>query len=272
MKKINCISCDSSENTVFKEQLFNDKYLDLIDPKLNKIERQWVKCNKCSFIFHNPQLNSQEIIDLYDKYRDSSFRNETSDEYFDRITSLPSSQSENLEKIIWIENNIKRHIESDGSILDIGSGGGVFLYTFLQRYTKWSAYGVDPTPEFSELARRKVGAKVHTGQYTYGLFNKQFDFIVCNQVLEHIVDPVSFLESAYKDLKKGGIFYVEVPGVEDFKELPSDHDRFHIQHLWYFSKQTLLDFMKKSGFTIETIKEKKSIRGRNHLVAIMSKD
>jgi hypothetical protein len=43
MKNNNCILCRSSNKSVVAEQAFDDEYLTLIDPKLNKLDRAWVK-------------------------------------------------------------------------------------------------------------------------------------------------------------------------------------------------------------------------------------
>jgi SAM-dependent methyltransferase len=272
MKNNNCILCQSNNKTVVAKQDFEDEYLTLIDPELNKLERAWVECNYCKLIYHDPQLEEFETKDLYLKFRDPSFRDEVADEYFDRIVSIPASGSENHIKVEWISNNISSCIEKNGSIMDIGSGGGVFLYTFLQRNKYWTPYGVEPTVEFADLTQRKLDCSVHAGSYRRNIFDTKFDLITCNHVLEHVIDPIDFLSDIFNDLNHGGYLYMEVPDARDFKEIPPEHDRFLAQHLWYFSEGVLEKMFEDVGFKVVKIESHNTIRERKNLVSLLLKE
>ena len=272
MKNNYCILCKSNSKDIIAKQLFEDEYLTLIDPDLNKMKRYWVKCSSCSLIYHDPQLEEFETISLYKKFRDTSFRGEIADEYFDRITSIPNPESENYIKVQWLSNQISNHLNNGGNILDIGSGGGVFLYTFLQENKSWIPHGVEPTIEFAELTQKHLDCSVHAGNYKKDIFNTKFDLITCNQVLEHTINPMDFLSDIFSDLNQEGYLYIEVPDAIDFEELPLDHDRFLAQHLWYFSKVVLERMFKDSGFKIIKIESQKTIRGRNNLVSLLLKE
>lgn len=271
MKNNNCILCGSSNKSVVAEQAFEDEYLTLIDPKLNKLDRAWVTCDDCQLIYHDPQLEESETDILYAKFRDTSFRGEVADEYFDRITEIPESESENYIKVQWLRNQISNHLNNGGNILDIGSGGGVFLYTFLQENKSWIPHGVEPTFEFAELTQRKLDCSVHAGNYNRDIFNVKFDLITCNQVLEHTINPMDFLSDIFNDLNQGGYLYIEVPDAIDFEELPPEHDRFLAQHLWYFSRKVLNKMLQEVGFNVVKIESQKTIRRRNNLVALVGK-
>ena len=97
----------------------------------------------------------------------------------------------------------------------------------------------------------------------------KFDLVTLNQVLEHVVDPVGFLRSIAADVAPGGAVYVEVPDVSDIGYLPPDHDRFHQQHLWIFSKDSLSKLAQKAGYEIVAVDTVRTIRDRNNLVAVM---
>jgi len=271
MRNVDCINCGSKERLTLAKQSFDDEYLDLIDHKYNKIERQWVKCEKCKLIYHNPQLDKKDIDILYSKFRDKSFRNEVADEYFQRIISLPPNQSENYKKIEWLGSKITSYLEKGGSILDIGSGGGVFLNSFINKYSDWKPYGVEPTEEFADLTERQLKCPVHSGNYKRNLFDKKFDLVVCNQVLEHTIDPILFLKDIYSDLKYYGYLYLEVPDAADFAELPETHDRFLSQHLWYFSEQSFRSILNKYDFEIIHLEKQRTFRNRNNLIALLRK-
>lgn len=47
--------------------------------------------------------------------------------------------------------------------------------------------------------------------YTLNLPEKDFDFVMVNQTLEHVYDPIRCLENIYKHMRPGGILYLNVP-------------------------------------------------------------
>ena len=131
MKNVNCYLCGSSDKKIVMENNLVDYYLNIINPEYNSINRRWVECCNCMFIYQDPQLDSNDMQILYEKFRDFTFRNETPDQYFDRIAFLPDEESENASKVNRISVNLSSLINKGGRILDIGCGGGVFLHTFL---------------------------------------------------------------------------------------------------------------------------------------------
>ena len=66
--------------------------------------------------------------------------------------------------------------------------------------------------------------------------------------------------------------YIEVPDSIDFEELPSKHDRFLAQHLWYFSRAVLKKMFEDTGFKVVKIDSQKTIRGRNNLISLLLKE
>jgi 2-polyprenyl-3-methyl-5-hydroxy-6-metoxy-1,4-benzoquinol methylase len=268
MKSGECFLCGSNKYSTLDTQDFNDEYLALIDNKYNSVQRKIVKCVDCDLIYRDPQLDGEDLKVLYEKFRDYSVRNESADQYFERITSLSKAESENEAKIDWMKINCK--LEGEGAILDIGCGGGVFLHTFGTHYPNWRLHGVEPTVFFAEMAKRRVSKNIVAGQYKSNEFGIKFDLISINQVLEHVEEPIQFLQSVKKDLKEGGQLYIEVPSISDFENLPREHDRFLMQHLWIFSKKTFTETLTKVFKGTISVEEVRTIRGRKNLVAVAS--
>jgi len=272
VRRVNCILCGSSNKRIIQEQSFNDPYLQIINPSYDKSEPcRWVSCEKCGFFYHDPQLDDEDVRVLYDRFRDVSFRNESPNEYFDRITNLPNDESENHEKVTWLRGHLPREIRPHALLLDVGCGGGVFIHTFKRLFPGWRACGVEPTNSFAKLASRRLSEEVIVGPYSAGLFpDKKFDLISINQVLEHIINPKSFLLDIKQDLAEGGFIYIEVPDVSDFETLPPEHDRFQMQHLWYFSMASFSNLCGLTDYKILAIEKQRTYRGRNNLRALIS--
>lgn len=268
MQHTDCIVCGSKHKEVLARQSFDDHYLDLINPTYQKESRSLSLCSDCGFVFHDPRLDDADMTTLYNKFRDASFRQETPDEYFDRITGLPAEQSENYAKVQWIKKNLGSKVP--GKMLDIGCGGGVFMHTLTQYIPGWQGYGIEPTIAFAELAARRLGRPVLAEPYRPGLFpGVKFDLITINQVLEHMADPVGFLRGVQAELADGGHIYLEVPDVEDLSHLPPDHDRFLMQHLWVFSKSSLSNICHQAGYAILQSEQQVTIRNKRNLVFLL---
>jgi 2-polyprenyl-3-methyl-5-hydroxy-6-metoxy-1,4-benzoquinol methylase len=91
---------------------------------------------------------------------------------------------------------------------------------------------------------------------------KLFDLITINHVLEHIIDPIVFLRNACRLLKPNGMIYLETPDQSDFGFLPTTHDRFSLQHNWYFRLVDLENFGRRVGLTPVKSETFTSIRNR----------
>ena len=97
----------------------------------------------------------------------------------------------------------------DWVILDIGAGVGVVLQMNFKPFVK-KVYGVDPDPRISinpYLDESYIGL----GDNMDFFENDKFDFIFCDNVFEHISNPISFLKEVNRVLKKGGIFMAKTP-------------------------------------------------------------
>ena len=269
-----CYLCGSQRHHTVAKQVFQDPYLALIGDDLNEQPREIVVCQDCGLTFHAPTLTAIEIRTLYERYRDSSFRGESSDQYFDRITTLPPEQSFNYQKVQKLNSILSQRLPPKPlwCIYDVGAGGGVFLKTFLDHARgRWEACGVEPTVAYAELAARRLGITVHPTMYRPGLFDRQFDLMTVIKVLEHASDPVQFMKDVFCDLYDDGLVYLEVPSVREVATLPSDHDQLTYTHLHFYSSKTLPYVLDRAGFELISLEEIPNSGGDWDLVAMLRK-
>lgn len=128
------------------------------------------------------------------------------------------------EYIKWRHNAIFDIVESmrkqkKGKFLDLGSGAGYSLHVANAR--GWDAVGVEPSKTLVGFSREQLGVDVIHGffsnqlrQHIQSSYSNEFDYILIDNVLEHIKDPVAFLGDALALLKKGGLALVAVPPVD----------------------------------------------------------
>ncbi|NTU82900.1 MAG: class I SAM-dependent methyltransferase [Chloroflexales bacterium] len=97
-----------------------------------------------------------------------------------------------------IRRNIKQLIRplTFSSVLDIGCGQGSFLAELRAELPHIEAYGSDFSTSAALMARRQVpGGEFCVFDLERGHLNRQFDLIVCSEVLEHIPDDRAALRN-----------------------------------------------------------------------------
>ena len=257
-----CAQCGSDDTQVVLD--IKNSQNHFLTPKRKDANRKWHKCRRCGIGYSTPRLTEEEIEWMYENYRSTEFRNETPDEYFCKITTLPKDKSENFQKYRFIKDSLDGW--EPGHALDIGCGGGVLIHELKKHWKNTKYYGIEPSPNFAELAGRKTGANITNGYFNKkASFGTKFDLILCCQVLEHIDDIEAFIEAMKMNLKKEGYIYLEVPDQSDFRVLNKDHSRFtEPSHLWYFSEDCLGEIVKRAKLEIKRCKVEKTIRGRNN--------
>ena len=112
-----------------------------------------------------------------------------------------------LHKSSW--EFIRSRVNQGDRILDVGSGGGTFLWN-IGSFTKARGYGLELSASRASLTSRNAPrSRVVRGDAARAPFlPESFDLISCCQVLEHIHDPEEFMSFLYALLKPGGLLLV----------------------------------------------------------------
>lgn len=115
--------------------------------------------------------------------------------------------------------------QPDGStLLEIGCGAGCFLEMAQGKQLKCT--GLDWNPDAAERLKSK-GIEFHLSGFPADalLGDRTFEAIVAFQVLEHVVDPLLFLEACVRHLKPGGTLILAVPdGHGPCGRIPIEHN------------------------------------------------
>lgn len=148
-------------------------------------------------------------------------------------------------------------IKKSGDILDIGCGDGHFLYLCNQK--GFNCTGVEDSKTLSSFASQKTGVNIILGRYNREMFSAEsFDIITLIQVLEHIPDPTSALETASYHLRRNGILLIEIPSINSpnfiafrftgIKKLVKPPDGVITSHFGYYTPKTLITLTQNCGF------------------------
>lgn len=124
------------------------------------------------------------------------------------------------------ENEIALKLIQNGfKLLDIGCGDGAFI-SQLPDELNIKANGIDTNSHAIEVANQtgKGRFSVSTIEDWSKVHPEEYDFITCFQILEHIPEPLPFLEEAIRSLKKNGLLVIAVPNNTPYLY---HHDRLH---------------------------------------------
>lgn len=186
------------------------------------------QCTKCGTLRINPYL-SDEAVEIYYKeiYGPIKRKNMTADQLFTR-------QSKSADEMYEM---ISRFALKDSLILDYGSGaGGRMMRLKKEGYANVHLFDYDR--KYLEYGISK-GFKQHEA-------GNRYDLITLSHVLEHVNQPVEFLQALASDyLNPNGKIYVEVPMFENHTKLLGD---FHLAHKFYFTAPSLAILAKIAGF------------------------
>lgn len=156
-------------------------------------------CCQCRTIGVSEFPTSEELASFYDGF---SFQTET--EKYMRINT-PEVRS-------WMEGIVGTGGEA--TMLDVGGGGGFFSKAFEEFRLGESTY-IDLDEQACQFAETEMGVPRVIHDQVENLHehvgDKQFDFIYCRHVIEHLVDPVSLIKSCSKLLSPKGTFVLQCP-------------------------------------------------------------
>lgn len=155
--------------------------------------------------------------------------------------------------------------ESVQSVLEIGCGSGAFGALVKQRrgcrYT-----GVELMDCAAVQARSRLDEVVvaNIEQVSLPFPPRSFDCLVCNDVLEHLVDPWKSLQTLTQFVRPGGYIVVSLPNVR-FSEVVKDlvvRKRWEYQeegvldrtHLRFFTESSVRSLMKSAGLKVHQLR------------------
>jgi len=138
-------------------------------------------------------------------------------------------------------------------LLDLGSGQGDFLASAAEAWPQAELVGIELSEVGVLMTRHKVPqARV----FTVNLFAPPAELAplvgwanvsICSEVLEHVDDPVAFLQASRPYLANGATLMVTVPGGP-----LSAFDR-HIGHRQHFTRESIARILEAAGFEVEQV-------------------
>ncbi len=144
-------------------------------------------------------------------------------------------------------------------VLEIGCGEGGFRIHFADDVEYW---GVEPNAQVAFLSKEKFH-KVLNGTYDdveEQIPNDYFDLVVCNDVIEHMVDHDVFFEKIKDKISSDGKILMSIPNVRYITNLLSlmfkkdwqyqDAGILDKTHLRFFTEKSLIRTLNEHNYEI----------------------
>ena len=150
----------------------------------------------------------------------------------------------------------QKNYTANSAILDIGTGDGQFLLPIQD--PKWQRYATENSDTNREKLRQQ-GIQIIEHEH-FDEWESRFDVVTMFQVLEHIAEFKTVLNSTYGILKKGGRVVVSVPDCENMtvQETLIGYADMVPNHINKWSPKSLAMAMAEAGFAIEAVVPEKA--------------
>ncbi|MFH0866501.1 MAG: class I SAM-dependent methyltransferase [Bacteroidota bacterium] len=194
-------------------------------------------CNNCQMVFYRYiEEASSYLARLYIEHLSTYHLAPTLDTYLINFTENIISQF---------------NIRKGSNVLEIGCNDGRLLDA-IRKKSGCNVYGIEPSGQFHrqwEQLQIKVLNDYFCEKIIHRLKDVEYDLVYFRHVLEHVPDPVSFIENLSEIASGNTIIVIEVPyfkTVLDKKRI----DNTGYSHLNYFTLTSINNIIRNSGFGI----------------------
>jgi 2-polyprenyl-3-methyl-5-hydroxy-6-metoxy-1,4-benzoquinol methylase len=237
------------------------------------------RCSECGLLWLDPHPVADDIGKLYEQYFThgatngaahfadlwSTVRNAVLAARlgYDGLAGGPLSKG--LGKFLSSIGPIREMVELSvmaldasrkGKLLDVGCGSGQFLAEM--RALGWETVGVEPDREAVKIGRERLGLCIYEGRLEEADFPEEsFDAITMHHVIEHVPNPIGFLQACHRLLKPGGKLVAVTPNIESLGHYLFKKSWLHLdppRHLYLFSPYTLIACAERAGIQVSEIR------------------
>jgi cyclopropane fatty-acyl-phospholipid synthase-like methyltransferase len=194
------------------------------------------RCRRCGCLWADDARQDQAtLVAAYERVSESYFESTENDPRY-------------LKFYRSLEELLKQHVPGR-TILDVGCGDGTFLSTLSN---DWSRRGVEPSASGARLARERR-LDVACGTLDTVTEPYEVDLISALDVIEHVVDPHSFIDSLKRHLRKGGAVLLLTGDANAYPARIARAQWSYLRwcgHISVFSQSGLRRLLESHGFEV----------------------
>lgn len=232
------------------------------DPRFEKANRCWCNwisdspsehsefyyvCDRCGTHFSKFRLKKEEIAEFYSyqeywQDRQKIKSHPTLEERGDVLVSDGRIQ-------LWKET-INRYLPDTGkTALEIGCAEASLLVELKNH--GWTTIGLEPDPEVARIVRGRTLLDIREGIFPDTRIDG-VDLVVACDVLEHSVDPRSFLEAVSSSLNPEGIILIQLPILESQVGFADMNSRVFDpeEHAFIYTRESIATLLGTTGFEV----------------------
>lgn len=197
---------------------------------------EYVRCVACGLTFMDPMPTQSWYDDLYKgEYWESMAERQTRAEEIARRL-----RKQHLRAICYLRVLAETGpLDEGGTLLEVGCGTGGAVATLADAFG-WDAVGIEPDRSSREVATRIGVSLVDRSLEDLSADGPAFDLVLLSHVLEHVVNPHAFLESALSLLRPEGRLVIEVPNGFFNEDL-------HLFHPYLYTRRSLTTLLSQHG-------------------------
>lgn len=202
-------------------------------------------CSNCTLYFLSPRLSPQDAQRFYES--DDYFSGGDGASGYDNYEVQEDSLRATFKKLL---QTLDAQGVCGGSLLEVGCGPGYLLDEAREFFD--DRVGVELSAATAKEAQARTDAKIYLSVDEIDE-TAMFDCIIATHVIEHVYEPVAFVQSLARHLKPGGSIILAAPHMGSiFRHLmgrrwPSFK---YPEHVTFFDKKTLPDLFRRAGLEV----------------------
>lgn len=215
--------------------------------RVKKKQAGFLECRSCGLFYAESMPSKADLISKYVSGQISPLK------YYGATKEEDAKTFGNRLKLLTKFNNGK-------NLLDVGCNIGTLLE--VAKGLGFDARGTDINFMCREYGKTK-GLKIDNVIEDELPYTRPFNLIIMNDVIEHMLDPVTYLKMLAAHLAPKGIIFIATPDVGSWKR-PLFGKRWigfkPGEHLYLFNKKTMARLAKRAGLEIIYMRDVPRVR------------
>lgn len=225
----------------------------------------FVECTNCHFRFMNPYLSEKGMSLLYENSEILSQVNPALERYYE-YSDMHNSRT--LRDYQTVLNYAKQNFGENEKLklFEVGYGTGGFLLEAIK--SEWQVDGIETSRQNSEYLQSKYGLQVRCGTFDdFEAVQTDYQMVALWDVIEHTMNPRTYLKKAYQMLSPGGLLVLATPNISGLLNQISEFvymitggtvkslvRRLYVfEHVGYYTPKTLTGLISQEGFELKTL-------------------
>lgn len=202
-----------------------------------------LQCQSCGALFLDHRFNPAQMQRLYAGYRDERYTRER-ERHEPGYAQTAAHYQGRADYLMQVEHWLAPRLPKSPVVLDWGGGNGqntLFLGRSQANYL-FDIAQAEPVPGVIAVDQAQLSGR-------------EYDLLVCSQVLEHVSDPLALLATLRTGLTARTLLYLEVPHEALMREHPRSMDLARHKHHWhehinFFTQTALHRLLQRAGLSV----------------------